>query len=72
MIMKTDEDDEFDFVEQFAKRNESPTRPDLDPYGALVRNQAIEEVARAIEQFEGAFGRTTVESFAVFVRGMKR
>lgn len=70
--MKTNEDDEFEYIEQFAKRNEIPTRPDLDPYGTLVRNQTIEKVARAIEQFEGAFGPDTVSSFATFVRGMKK
>ena len=70
--MKTDEDDEFDFVEQFAKRNEIKTKPDIDPYTTKVRNETIEEVAKAIEKFKGAFGQTTVDSFAVFVRGMKR
>ena len=70
--MKTNEDDEFDYIEQFAKRNEMVLKPELDPYGLMVRNQTIEEVAKAIEKFEGAFGPDTVSSFAVFVRGMKR
>lgn len=65
--MKTDEDDEFEYIEQFAKRNEVSLKPDLDPY----RSQVIEEVARAIEKFEGAFGADTVASFAAFVRGLK-
>ena len=70
--MKTNEDDEFDYIEQFAKRNEMVLKPELDPYGLMVRNQTIEEVAKAIEKFEGAFGKTTVESFAVYIRGMKK
>lgn len=69
--MKTDEDDEFDYVEQFAKRNEIPTRPILDPYREKVRIETIEEIAKAIERFEGAFGADTVASFAAFVRRMK-
>ena len=70
--MKTNEDDEFDYIEQFAKRNEMVLKPELDPYGLMVRNQTIEEVAKAIEKFEGAVGADTVASFATYVRGMKR
>lgn len=70
--MRTDEDDEFEYVEQFAKRNEMVLKPELDPYGLMVRNQTIEEVAKAIEKFEGAFGPDTVSSFATYVRGMKK
>ena len=36
------------------------------------RNDVIEEVAREIDKFTGAFGRDTVQSFAAFVRGMKK
>lgn len=36
------------------------------------RNDVIEEVAACIEQFTFAFGVDTVQSFAAFVRGMKR
>lgn len=35
------------------------------------RNDVIEEVAQAIERFQPAFGPDTVQSFAVYVRGMK-
>jgi hypothetical protein len=38
---------------------------------AQARNNTIEEVAKAIEQFRFPFGSTTVDSFAVFVRNMK-
>ena len=39
----------------------------------LHRNDAIEEVAKELEtKFTGPFGRDTVQSFATFVRSMKR
>ena len=38
----------------------------------LHRNDVIEEVAREIDKFAGAFGRDTVQSFAAFVRNMKK
>ena len=38
----------------------------------LHRNDTLEEVAREIEQFAGPFGRDTVQSFAAYVRGMKK
>ena len=37
-----------------------------------ARNEVIEEVAREIDKFAGAFGRDTVQSFAALVRGMKK
>jgi hypothetical protein len=37
-----------------------------------ARNEVIEEVAKEIDQFAGAFGRDTVQSFAAFVRNMKK
>jgi len=36
------------------------------------RNDVIEEVARAIEQFRVPFAADTVASFAAFIREMKR
>ena len=36
------------------------------------RNAVIEEVAQELDKFIGAFGRDTVQSFAAFVRGMKK
>lgn len=35
------------------------------------RNDIIEEVAQEVEKFTFAFGVDTVNSFAVFVRGLK-
>ena len=37
-----------------------------------ARNEVIEEVAKELDKFAGAFGRDTVQSFAAFVRGMKK
>ena len=37
-----------------------------------ARNEVIEEVAKEIDKFAGAFGRDTVQSFAAYVRGMKK
>ena len=36
------------------------------------RNRVIEEVAQELDKFAGPFGRDTVQSFAAFVRGMKK
>ena len=39
----------------------------------IYRNEIIEEVATDLEQkFTLPFGETTVESFAAYIRGMKR
>jgi chorismate mutase len=40
---------------------------DLNPY----RSQVIEEVAQHIEKF-GGFGQDTIDSFAMYIRGMKK
>lgn len=36
------------------------------------RNAVIEEVAQELNKFAGPFGRDTVQSFAAYVRGMKK
>ena len=74
--MKSEEDEAFDEIEQaqgWRKRQIADrVQADIDPYTAKVRNDTIEEVAQAIEKFKGAFGQTTVDSFAVYIRGLKR
>ena len=70
--MRTDEDEAFEQIEAKQKINEVAFTQGLDPYRELVRNQTIDEIARAIEKFKPAFGPDTVSSFAIFVRGMKR
>jgi hypothetical protein len=37
-----------------------------------LRNGVIEEVAREIEKFTTPFGKDTVNSFAVYIRGLKK
>lgn len=74
--MRTEEDDAFEAIEKaqgWRKRQiAEKVQVDVDPYTTKVRNDTIEEVAKAIEKFKGAFGQSTVDSFAIFVRGMKR
>jgi hypothetical protein len=36
------------------------------------RNAVIEEIAQELDKFGGPFGMDTVQSFAAFVRGMKK
>jgi len=37
------------------------------------RNQVIEEIAQHLEtKFTGPFGRSTVESFSMYIRGLKK
>jgi hypothetical protein len=35
------------------------------------RNEVIDEVAQALQQFSWAFGADTVSSFVVFIKGLK-
>lgn len=66
----TDEDDEFARIEREQamgwRKQHIEQAKELDPY----RNMVLEEVALEFEKMR-AFG-TTAESFATFVRGMKR
>lgn len=43
----------------------------LDAELDIYRNEVIEEVAQAVEEFRWAFGVDTVASFAVFIRSLK-
>jgi hypothetical protein len=47
----------YDNVKEFAK---------------AVRNETLLEVADELKRFEFAFGQDTVDSFAAFVRSMKK
>lgn len=35
------------------------------------RNQVIDEVVRELEKFTFAFGKDTIDSFTVFIKGLK-
>jgi len=73
--MKTEEDEAFD---ELAKRQgdwglQGSRKHQIMRYAENnARNEVIEEVAREIDKFAGAFGRDTVQSFAAFVRNMKK
>ena len=73
--MKTEEDEAF---EELAKRQgdwglQGSRKHQILRYAENnARNEVIEEVAKELDKFAGAFGRDTVQSFAAFVRGMKR
>ena len=80
----TDEDEAFEqmalkqghWQHPSANRKRQIAHMDMHSHPAefvyLHRNDTIEEVACAIDQFAGPFGRDTVQSFAAFVRGMKK
>ena len=75
--MKTPEDEAFDFVEQhtakFVDAVERAQRSvDVDPYKTMVRNATIDEIADELARFKGAFGEDTVDSFAIYVRSLKK
>jgi NADH:ubiquinone oxidoreductase subunit D len=70
----TPEDEAFDCIEkaQGWRKRQIADKVDVDPYTTKVRNDTIDEIARAVERFRGAFGDDTVSSFAIYIRGMKR
>ena len=70
----TPEDEAFDCIEkaQGWRKRQIADKVDVDPYTTKVRNDTIDEIARAIERFRGAFGDDTTSSFAIYIRGMKR
>jgi hypothetical protein len=72
--MKSDEDEAFDCIEkaQGWRKRQIANKLDVDPYTTKVRNDTIDEIARAVERFRGAFGPDTTSSFAIYIRGMKR
>lgn len=74
--MKTEEDEAF---EELAKRQgdwglQGSRKHQIMRYAENAeRNAVIEEVAKELEtKFTGPFGRDTVQSFAMYIRGMKR
>ena len=73
--MKTEEDEAF---EELSRRQgdwglQGSRKHQIMRYAENnARNEVIEEVAREIDKFAGAFGRDTVQSFAAFVRAMKK
>jgi len=74
--MKTAEDEAFEQIEHaqgWRKRQIAEIEKDFDlEYDNMKRNDVLEEVARALEQFHIPFGQDTINSFATFIRDMKR
>jgi hypothetical protein len=62
------EDEAFNEIERQAQQRKEAVKASvsLNPY----RAQVIEEVAQHIEKMT-VFGRDTVDSFAIYIRGMK-
>ena len=74
--MKTEEDEAFD---ELAKRQgdwglQGSRKHQIIRYAENAeRNAVIEEVAQHLEtKFTGPFGRSTVESFSMYIRGLKK
>ena len=65
------EDEAFNDIERQAKQRKEAVRAAFDEqYPVWKRNQVIEEVAQHIEKMQG-FGQDTVNSFAIYIRGLK-
>jgi hypothetical protein len=62
------EDEAFNEIERQAQQRKEAVKASvsLNPY----RAQVIEEVAQHIEKMQG-FGKDTLHSFAIFIRGLK-
>jgi hypothetical protein len=68
--MKTDEDDEFERIEHEAEmRSGQPYHFDIF-VSPSQRNQVLDEVVKEIQKMT-AFGQDTLDSFSVYIRGMK-
>lgn len=65
----TEEDEAFNEIERQAKQRKEAVKVaiSIDPY----RNIVIEEVAKNIEKLTG-FGSDTIDSLAIYIRGMKK
>jgi hypothetical protein len=59
--MKEDDDD----IQEYVSNNFAQT------FKQVVRNETLEEVARAVHNFK-AFEKDTMDSFAAYIRGLKR
>ena len=59
--MKEDDDD----IQEYVSNNFAQT------FKQVVRNETLEEVARAAHNFK-AFEKDTMDSFAAYIRGLKR
>lgn len=70
-----DEDEAFNEIERMSKVRQEviknlPVKTQQQVYDEL-RNDVIEDVASAIMRIRG-FGQDTLDSFAIYIRGMKK
>jgi hypothetical protein len=70
--MSTDEDEAFEAIEKAQGWRKRQIANAIDDDIMCYRNDVLEEVARALEQFYIPFGQDTINSFATFIRDMKR
>ncbi len=69
-MIQTDEDDEFDRITHEAEmKSGQPYHYDVF-VSPSQRNQVLEEVAKEIQKMT-AFGQDTLDSFSVYIKGMK-
>lgn len=65
----TPEDEAFNDIERISKIRQEIIKRQMEP--PQTRNAAIEEVAQHIEKLTG-FGQDTINSFAIYIREMKK
>ena len=67
----TEEDEAFNELEKaLGWRKRQMIMKQLDPISNKIRNDALEEVAKEVDNFK-AFEKDTMSSFAAYVRSMK-
>ena len=67
----TEEDEAFDELEKaLGWRKRQLVMKQLDPVSNKIRNDALEEVAKEVDNFK-AFEKDTMASFASYIRSMK-
>ena len=69
--MMNEEDEAFNEIERLSKVRQEIIRRQMEPPQIQIRNLIIEEVAQHIEKLTG-FGQDTIDSFAIYIRGMKK
>ena len=65
------EDEAFNDIERMSKIRQEIIKRQMEPPQIQIRNLIIEEVAQHIEKLTG-FGQDTIDSFAIYIRGMKK
>ena len=66
-----EEDEAFNEIERLSKIRQEIIRRQMEPPQIQIRNLIIEEVAQHNEKLT-SFGQDTIDSFAIYIRGMKK